>query len=99
MLSGDASDGRRRLRLQVGEDEQLALIVKFEERPLDPKAIHKPVECGFRAVEIDGQRILQLETYGSAERQMPEKVSQSIQLDIRAARWLKQILESSFPDL
>jgi hypothetical protein len=83
----------------VEEGAQVALITKFEERPLDPKSIHKPVDCGFRAVDIEGVRILQLETYGSAQRQMPEKVSQSIQLDLKAARRLKQILESSFPGI
>lgn len=77
----------------------MALIETFEERPLTPAALHRPVICGYRAVDIGGQRVLQLETYGSSTRKMADKVSQSIQLDLAAARQLKRILERSFPGL
>jgi hypothetical protein len=77
----------------------LALIRLFEGRPLTPARVHDDVVCGYAAVEVGGQRILQLETYGSDDRKIPGKVSQSLQLDEDGARELKAILERSFPGL
>ena len=77
----------------------MAFVERFEQRPLEPTRQHSAVICGFRAVEIGGRRLLQLETYGSQQRKMPEKVSQVIQLDESGARELKRILEQSFPKL
>jgi hypothetical protein len=77
----------------------MALIARFEERPLEPTKVHGPVTCGHRAVDISGVRVLQLETYGSENRVSGEKVSQSIQLDEAAARQLKEIIERAFPQL
>jgi hypothetical protein len=75
----------------------MALIIRYEERPLDPRRIHAGVVCGYRAVDLNGRRILQLETYGSPDRKMPDKVSQSLQLDESAAQELKRIIERAFP--
>jgi hypothetical protein len=77
----------------------MALIDRFEERPLEPTRVHDKVVCGYRAVTIGDQRILQLETYGSRARKVPGKVSQVIQLDEASARDLKHILERAFPQL
>jgi hypothetical protein len=77
----------------------MAFIGSFETRPLDPKRVHGEVLCGYACVSIGSRRILQLETYGFVNRQMPDKVSQSIQLDENGARELKAILERSFPGL
>jgi hypothetical protein len=77
----------------------MALIRRFESRPIEPRRVHDGVVCGYAAADLDGRRILQLETYGSAERKMPGKVSQSIQLDQESARVLKRIIEQTFPDL
>jgi hypothetical protein len=77
----------------------MALIERFEQRPLEPTRMHAPVTCGYRTVAIGSVRILQLETYGSETRQIPGKVSQVLQLDEGAARELKRILELAFPGL
>ena len=77
----------------------MALIAKFEDRPLEPRRVHGAVVCGYAATYINGERILQLETYGSPGRKMPETVSQSIQLTEAGARQLKTILERSFPGI
>ena len=77
----------------------MALITRFEERPLEPKRVHGPVTCGYKAVRISGQQILQLETYGSENRVSGEKVSQSIQIDEAGARELKMILTRAFPQI
>ncbi|MGH8544770.1 MAG: hypothetical protein ACREX3_14325, partial [Gammaproteobacteria bacterium] len=68
-------------------------------RPINIARLHEPVDCGYNYHEVHGQTILQLETYGSVERKMPGKVSQSIQLNEDGARKLKRILNDAFPSL
>lgn len=77
----------------------MALIASFESRPITVSRVHQPVECGYAAADVGGQRVLQLETYGSRDREMPGKVSQSLQLDEDGARKLKRILEAAFPGI
>jgi hypothetical protein len=77
----------------------MAFIARFEERPLEPQRVHDSVVCGYRAVDIGGQRILQLETYGTERRKKPGAISQSIQVDRPGASELKLILERAFADV
>lgn len=42
-------------------------------------------------------RRVQLDTYGSADRKLAQKVSQSIQLDREGALELLRIMETAFP--
>lgn len=58
----------------------MALIESFEHRPIDGTKIHGAVTCGYRWFDVNGRRILQLDTYGSNERAVPGKVSQSMGL-------------------
>lgn len=62
----------------------MALIARFDEVTADRQVVHGPVECGWRAFNANGERILQLDTHGSAERKLQGNVSQSIQLDKNA---------------
>lgn len=75
----------------------MALISRFEKRPLEPRRIHDGVLCGYAVAEVGGRRIIQLETYGSADRKIPGKVSQSLQLDEDGAKELIRILHRAFP--
>ncbi|MCF4138511.1 hypothetical protein L1856_20050 [Streptomyces sp. Tue 6430] len=77
----------------------MALIKEFQPVSSDTQRMHGQVTCGYRTFTANGQRILQLDTYGSTERMILDKISQSIQLDADAARELLKIIEASFPDL
>ncbi len=77
----------------------MALIKEFQQAPSDAQKVHGPVTCGYRAFTIEGRRILQLDTYGSTERAIPNKISQSVQLDAEAARALLDIISEAFPDI
>ncbi|WP_225641427.1 hypothetical protein [Streptomyces werraensis] len=77
----------------------MALINEFEPASSDVQRIHGPVTCGYRAFTVDGRRILQLDTYGSAERAILNKISQSVQLDAEGARTLLGIITETFPDI
>ena len=77
----------------------MARIAAFTSVTSQRDSIHEPVECGWRYFEVDGRRLVQLDTYGSSDRKFRGKVSQSIQLDEEAARALLQILSQAFPQL
>lgn len=77
----------------------MALIHRFEEVSSGKNMVHRPVTCGWRSFSIEGSVILQLDTYGTAERQIPNKISQSIQLDRRAALDLLRLIRETFGDV
>lgn len=75
------------------------MITSFLHRPDSQPNFRTEVECGWNAVSVDGRTLLRLETYGSADREIPGKRSQSLELDEQAARELMTILKRSFPSL
>ena len=49
------------------------------------------------SVFYDGkEKYLQLDTYGKSDREIPGKISQSIQIDKETARYLVSLLQSEF---
>lgn len=77
----------------------MALIVRFSERPNANIGWRSEVECGFSLGTVGDRRILHLETYGSNARNIPGKVSESLELDEEAAKELVEILRRAFPGL
>lgn len=77
----------------------MALIRKLDERPLHPTRLHGEVECGYAIVDIDGEPVVQIETYGSPDRVIPGKVSQSLQLTREGAAELVGVLRRAFPGM
>ncbi|MBL0055350.1 MAG: hypothetical protein IPP31_03990 [Chitinophagaceae bacterium] len=72
----------------------MALVTKLVLGHKDRESIHKEVDCTCYIIEtVNGKKILQLDTYGSDERKMPGKVSQSIQFSSEAIKQLKEILQ------
>ena len=55
------------------------------------------VVCRYRVVSTEGGALLQFDTSGSEERQIPGKVSQSLQLDEERAKELVSIVTKVFP--
>ena len=58
----------------------------------DRNTIHTKVYTTYTAFEADGQKYLQIDTYGKSGREMPEKISQSIQFDKDSAQFLMELL-------
>lgn len=52
--------------------------------------------CRYAVGRNNGQRILQLNSYGSASREFPDQFSQTLQFDERAARQLYDVLQTEF---
>lgn len=75
----------------------MALISEFF--PLAPErvSVHGLVACGFHSFKQDGKTYLQLDTYGSGDRAIPGKVSQTIQVDRDGAKALLALILEAFP--
>jgi len=55
------------------------------------------VVCRYSVDRMEsGEKLLQVDTHGSADRQIPGKVSQTLQFDEQRARQLWEILGSEF---
>lgn len=77
----------------------MAIIRDFSKITKDRIGRASEVSCGYTMVTIDEREFLLLETYGSTDRKIHGKVSQSIHLDRAGAIELKQILEQTFPGI
>ena len=75
----------------------MALVVSLEKDDRDFRSIH-PTKLAARylVAECDGKRMLQINSYGSNDREMPEKLSQTLQFDEASARQLFEILSREF---
>ena len=72
----------------------MALVERITHQGLQKISDHKKVECTYDLVQApDGSLQLQLDTYGSTERQILDKKSQSIRLSKAAIRDLKALIE------
>lgn len=71
----------------------MALVRKLEEQPLEKDSPHREADCTYTIV--DG-RYLQIDTYGSNERKIPGKKSQSIRFAPEAIAQLKTLLQRHF---
>jgi len=78
----------------------MARICKFTElKGVPARRNHSDVECGYRLISHSGGTLLQLDTYGSNDRQILGKTSQSIQFDELGAAKLIGIILTAFPKL
>jgi hypothetical protein len=74
----------------------VARIKKFERITKDRVPTHSDVECGYAVVTYEGAPALLLETYGSSDRKIVGKTSQSILLDRESATELAELIRRSF---
>lgn len=75
----------------------MALIGKLEKLEMDRNSVHKQVEGTYSVFKDDaGNTFVQLDTYGSKERKLKGKKSQSLQLNEKSARALLEILRSAY---
>lgn len=71
----------------------MGLVTAILHKPVSGRAQHRRVECTYSVVtDHDGSRLLQLDTYGSEDRQIPGKKSQTLRFSPQALQELKRIL-------
>lgn len=75
----------------------MALVKDIKKGFKDKDNIHKPTDCNYFVVyNKKGEKFLQLDTYGSADREILGKVSQSMQFSPEAIKQLKELLSKEF---
>ncbi len=72
----------------------MAVVRKLKREPLQRESKHTEVDCTYCVVSSPEGRFLQVDTYGSNERQERGKKSQSIRFSPEAIAQLRQILAS-----
>lgn len=58
--------------------------------------IHEKVHTTYTTFVIDGEKYVQIDTYGRIDRENPDKISQSFQFDKKTADFLIKLLEEEF---
>lgn len=59
-------------------------------------SIHDEVLATYTVFNDNGEQYLQIDTYGKADRENPEKISQSFQFNRRTASYLANLLIEVF---
>jgi hypothetical protein len=77
--------------------ETMALVTKVVRVRKERPKVHSATRCEYCVFEVNGTVFLQLDTFGSDSRKDRGQISQSIQLDARAAQQLRAILDEAFP--
>lgn len=72
----------------------MAIVRKLEKVDLERDSKHSEANCTYAVVmDAEGNKFLQIDTYGSATRKIPGKKSQSIRFSPEAITQLKEIIE------
>ena len=74
----------------------MALVKKLERLSMSKNRVHAPANCTYTIFVEDGERYLQVDTYGSAGRKIKGKKSQTLQFDEHSAKALRALLEQHF---
>lgn len=72
----------------------MAIVRKLEYQPLETVQDHSETVATYSLVKHEGETYLQIDTYGSPERSIPGKKSQSIRLSKSALEQLRRIIDS-----
>lgn len=71
-------------------------IEKIEKLGKDRNTIHEKVYTTYSSFDSNGSHYVQIDTYGRSDREIPGKISQSIQLDKETATYLVDLLKREF---
>ena len=74
----------------------MAVVKSFSVESQNSRIGHTECSGAIRAVEVDGEKYLQIDTYGSVDREMPGKISQSLRLTREAFEQLKTLGDKHF---
>lgn len=74
----------------------MATIRDFTVEPLENVRSQDEVKTVVRLIECDGEKFVQIDTYGRADREFPGKLSQTVRLNEDAFRKLVALGDSHF---
>jgi hypothetical protein len=78
--------------------KKMARITAMEKTEANRPSIQREVRATYQIFKQDGTKFLQIDTYGSADREVPGQPSQKIQFDKQFAKELIPILIKEFWD-
>lgn len=71
-------------------------INKIEKLTKDRNTIHDKVYTTYSSFDSYGTHYVQIDTYGRSDRELPGKISQSIQFDKETAAYIVNLLKREF---
>lgn len=71
-------------------------LANFKKYEKERNTVHSKVLATYSTFDIDGEKYFQIDTYGSSGREMPEKISQSFQLDRKTAEYFVNLIIKEF---
>lgn len=71
-------------------------INKIEKLTKDRNTIHDKVYTTYSSFDSYGTHYVQIDTYGRSDRELPGKISQSIQFDKETAAYMVNLLKREF---
>ena len=71
-------------------------LLKIKKIDKNRNSIHEKVFSTYTVFEDSGVKYIQIDTYGRSEREMPEKISQSLQFDRETAKFIVNLLVKEF---
>lgn len=75
----------------------MALVKTPENLSMERNSVHDEVSATYTIFQnAAGQQFLQIDTYGSASRQMPNKKTQTLQFGPEGVAQLREILQTRF---
>ena len=73
----------------------MALVKKLGLVKMERNVVHKEVDCTYSVfTDSSGAKYFQIDTYGSPQRKLKGKKSQSIQFNRKSLAQLKDIIEA-----
>ncbi len=71
-------------------------LESIKKKEKNRNTVHEKVHTTYTVFEMDGKKYVQFDTYGRIDRENPEKISQSIQLDKETASFIVKLLVNEF---
>ncbi|MBO4982660.1 MAG: methionyl-tRNA formyltransferase [Clostridia bacterium] len=71
-------------------------VTKIEKIDKERVTIHEKVYTTYSVFDDCGKHFVQIDTYGRSDRELPGKISQSIQLDESSAKYLFDLLKKEY---
>lgn len=71
-------------------------VKTFERLRKERNTVHEKVYATYSTFDSCGAHYVQIDTYGRNDRELPGKISQSIQLDKETAAYIIDLLKNEF---
>ena len=71
-------------------------IKTIEKLEKDRNSVHDKVYTTYSTFNYGGKHYVQIDMYGRSDREMPGKISQTVQLDEESAKYLFELIKKEY---